>query len=90
MKDENLIKARAVLKVFWDSAMLKGRCWGLKKIESNFYRGSHITMANGRELVSISQDPDGKLVFHEFVRTDCTVLGSEMKEILKSNDLSFK
>jgi hypothetical protein len=93
MKDETLVKARAILRDLWKSAQLRGRCWGLpKKVapEQNPYYGSHVTLANNGELVSITQGPDGKLIFHEFAQISHTALGNKIREILRKKGLSFE
>lgn len=85
-----LVRARQALNLLWEKeADLKGRCWGPKR-ENNPYSASNITIAIGTELVSISQDPDGSLRIHEFSRTEGTLLGERIREILQREGLSFK
>lgn len=85
----SLIKARKALEPVWKRASLKGRCWGPKK-KDNPYGATNITIAIGKELVSISQDPDGGLRIHEFSKTEGTLLGQEIREILQREGLPLK
>jgi hypothetical protein len=81
----NLIEARDALDPLWQSALLKGRCWG-RKDGTNPFACSNITLATetkGRiELVSVSQTEDGKLKIHEFYKTKGTDLGFKTREAL--------
>lgn len=87
----SLIKARDLLSPLWDfkKAWLRGRLWGRNK-KNNPYVASNITIGVGKELVSISQGPDGKLRIHEFSKTENTSLGKEVRKILKKAELSFE
>jgi hypothetical protein len=91
MDFKSLIKAREVLSPLWDfkKAWLRGRLWGRGK-KDNPYRASNITIAIGKELVSISQGPDGKLRIHEFSKTENTSLGKDIRKILEKAGLSFE
>ncbi len=81
-----LIKARKALESLWKSADLKGRCWGPKH-NNNPYAFSNITIAVGNELVTISMDRNGRLVIHEFRKTEGTDLGERVREIIKKQEL---
>ena len=83
-----LIEARKLLGSLWEKALLKGRCWGLrKKEEDNPYLGSNITIAMAKELVTISEADNGELKIHEFVKTTNTNLGKEVRKILRKGKL---
>lgn len=84
-----LIKARKAIGHLWKEALLKGRCWGPRR-EGNPYSRSNITLAVDGELVSISQEPDGTLVIHEFAKAKNTGLGNRVKEILSKEGLVFR
>lgn len=90
MKFTGLIEARKALNPLWKIAQLKGRCWGPKLKNDNPFFGSNITLAAGDNLVSVSQDPDGNLRIHQFIRTKTTMLGNAVKEIFKKENLNFK
>jgi hypothetical protein len=47
-------------------------------------------MANGKELIFISQSSDGKLIIHEFAKAEQTNLGKKVKETLRNNGVLFK
>ena len=82
----NLIKAREVLGSIWKESDLKGRCWGPTR-EDNPYVKSNITLAIGEELISVSQNQEGELIIHEFVKTKGTSLGKTVRKILLSAKL---
>lgn len=85
----SLIKARAALKTIWDTAMLKGRCWGPIS-DNNPYSASNITIANYDELVTISIGLGGLLIVHEFkLSPKRTNLGNDIKEVLEKSGISF-
>lgn len=84
-----LIKARKALEGIWKSASLRGRCWGKRK-DGNPFGGSNITIAIDGELVSLSQEKDGTIRIHQFLKVEKNSLGDEIKEILKREGLSFK
>ncbi len=92
---DNLPDAREALDSIWETASLKGRCWGIRKkgnYSANPYSASNITVANDKgELVSVSQLLDGTLVVHQFVRViGGTKLGNEVIKALKEADLPVK
>jgi len=85
------VEARKLLNELWEKAWLRGRCWGIKKVvKNNPYGGTNTTIAIGDELVSVSLGKDGKLIIHEFVKTQNTKLGNEVKKILKQGNLNLK
>ena len=58
-----------------------GRCWGILK--NNPHGGSHVTLAQGDEIVSVHVNTKGKAFIHEYKRTNKkTVLGDEVRERL--------
>lgn len=87
MNYEPMIRARKALSGLWKGAWLKGRCWGPKR-EDNPYGATNITLAIGKELVSISQKGN-KLIIHEFSKTNNTSLGRKIREIFKKEELIF-
>jgi hypothetical protein len=87
-KDDITVMASAALRHIWDNnADLVGRTWGRKKKEKiNPFFGTNITLAIGDELVSVCEK-DGKLIVHQFKRTDATELGKKVIESLVNADL---
>jgi hypothetical protein len=79
------VLARKALDGFWQRVDLKGRCWGPKK-PANPFAGTNITIAFEDQLVSVSQR-EGKLVIHEFARTQGTALGKKVRETLLASGL---
>lgn len=86
MDFDPIIKARKVLQPLWDTALLKGRCWGPKKPDNPF-SATNITFAFEDELISVSQAEDGKLRVHGFRRDDDTEAGRAVKNLLQKNGL---
>jgi len=84
-----MVLARKALSGFWENALLRGRCWGRKKDGQNPFCGSNITLAVHNEAVSISLNPKGKLVIHEFkrVKVGTTLFGREIKAALLKKNL---
>lgn len=82
--DEITAAARKAVEKIWAKSHLKGRCWG--KGDGNPFKGTNITIANGDEMVSISEK-DGSLVIHEFVRVKKTLLGVEVANALLEKGL---
>lgn len=72
--------ARQALEPLWKKAYLRGSCWGPKE-GNNPYGGTNLVIAEGKELVAVSQYGD-TLVIREFKRTEGTGLGKKVKAIL--------
>ena len=84
----SLVEARSALDTLWEEgAWLHGRCWGPvgeRRGAENPYARTNITIAVGKELVSITQNKDGTLTIHEFMRTtEETLLGRGVRIILR-------
>lgn len=60
-----------------------GRCWGTK--ESSL-RGSHVTLAEGDEVVSIFVE-GSEIRILEYEKTNGTALGKKVREILEEKNL---
>jgi len=86
----HLIKVRALLDEIWKKALLRGRCRGPEIIRSNPFAGSNITLAEGKELVSICVGKDGALRIHEFTIASKTSLGEKVKAILRKNSIPLE
>ncbi|GEM_PF-3432290 len=82
------VLARKCLQKIWETAGLRGRCWGLKSKNHrrNPYVGTNITMARGDEMVTVSCSDD-KLVLHQFKKAEITALGTEVRERLLAEGL---
>lgn len=91
MDFSSLTAAREILDPLWREALLKGRCWGSKKIKGNPFAASNITLALESELISITQNEDGSLRIHEFVRVEReTDLGEVVRCCLEGAGLVVK
>ncbi len=83
-------KARKALNKLWQKMQCDGfvgRLFGRKNEGNNPFHGSHITMSDGNELVSIYQRPNGRLVVLEFLIAENTSFGTEVREILEKEGL---
>lgn len=86
----NIGEVCEVLDSLWESALLKGLCRGLEK-ESNSFGVNNLIMANGTEVILVSQTGGGELVVHEFCRVvGGTELGNQAREILEEKGLPVK
>ncbi len=83
MKDDSMVKARKALDGLWRETDLKGRCWGLRR-NGNRYQDTNITLAQGKELVTISMDKEGRLLVHVFRKAKKSSLGETIKEALQA------
>jgi hypothetical protein len=87
-KDDITVRASSALRHIWDGkADLVGRTWGRKKNgKTNPFFGTNVTLAIGDELVSVCER-NGKLIIHQFKRSDSTELGKEVIEALSEAGL---
>jgi Fe-S oxidoreductase len=60
-----------------------GRCWGTG---GSFYQGSHVTLGEGKEVVS-AHIKNGKIQVMEYRKTTGTALGKKVRQILKAKNL---
>ncbi len=82
------VSARKALNALWERSQLRGRCWGLGGNNGNNpYKGSNITIADGRELVTISMNGKRELVVHQFALVQKTQLGKQVIGLLQKANL---
>lgn len=85
-----LVDVRKIINSFWNSPVIgfRGRCWGLKHDGANPQKGTHITLGNEQNVVTIFQDSEtGALIMQEFIRAERTPLGDKIRQILIDNNL---
>lgn len=83
-----LVDARKHLDEIWNGRnQFRGRCWGIKG-NSNPLGGSHITIGDAGNCVTVFQDPQtGEIKIYEFTRTEGTPLGDKVRSILLEKGL---
>lgn len=76
---------RKIIDKLWHEAQAKGRCWGLKNGGTNPMFGSHITLFNESEMVTVLRVRiKGKNIFRirHYKEVDSTELGEKIKKQL--------
>ena len=80
---------RKILDEVWKCSQARGRCWGKTHNGTNPYAGSHITLIDGQEAVTIfsprKKERHGVIKMVEFKKTEETELGRRIREILATH-----
>ncbi len=99
-KSKTEIVKQLLKDIFDNRAWLKGRTWGLTGDstgernpcypKSNPYGGSHTTIGIDNELVVVVADRQGGVRVFEFILTENTELGEEVKKHFQEGGLDFE
>jgi len=88
---DRINEVRKKLNKIWEIALARGRCWGMKKNGKNPLYGSHITLMNEDEVVSIFGDRKTNLFkIVQYKRTKNTELGDRVIDTLKKHGVYLK
>ena len=82
-------KVRDILSKIWNKSQAKGRCWGRKR-GANPLGGSHITIFQKNEIVTVLRGKSGKFKVLEYRRARKTSLGTEIKSVLEKNEIPME
>lgn len=81
---------RNTIDHFWKNAQVHGRCWGETRNGSNPLSGSHITIFDKDEIVSIYQPRGGgEIKMVQYRITDSTELGEKIKAFLDKQGIQL-
>lgn len=81
-----MVITRKILTSIWAKAQLRGRCWG-RGGKNNPFNGTNITLAIGKELITISMNREKQLIMHQFKLVEQTKLGDKISKILQEDGL---
>jgi len=87
MKDR-INEIRELLESVWKKSQAFGRCWQKKGDGTNPLATSHITFLNEKEAVTVFYH-EGQLYLIEYQTVVKTLLGDEVKEILKKKGIEI-